>query len=70
MKTKRISAIVTMTLFLASGCTGTHFKTFSIDDEPPKSVSLDARQGSFAGFSESPIFLQTKRQLKADSSLT
>jgi hypothetical protein len=41
---KRLILLVFIAGFLATGCSGTIFKKFSIDDTPPNSISLDARQ--------------------------
>jgi hypothetical protein len=39
-----MSVIVSVVVLLGFGCTGTIFKKFSVDETPPNSVSLDARQ--------------------------
>jgi hypothetical protein len=44
MKLFGVSMLVIFIAILATGCTGTIFKTFSIDDDTAKSISMDARQ--------------------------
>ena len=44
MKQIQRSVLAIITVLVASGCTGTIFKKFSIDEVPPNSISLDARQ--------------------------
>jgi hypothetical protein len=44
MKSFRMATIIIVAGMLAAGCTGTIFKSFSIDDESAKSISMDARQ--------------------------
>ena len=44
MKRLRFILLILVAGMLAAGCTGTIFKSFSIDDESAKSISMDARQ--------------------------
>ena len=44
MRKIKLTVLAIIIGHLVLGCTGTIFKKFSIDETPPNSVSLDARQ--------------------------